>query len=86
MGGISASVAAAVEQQSAATSEIARNVDQAAVGTQEVSRNIGGVETAARETGDAATHIRDASTALSQQADLLKREVTRFLDEVRKDK
>jgi len=86
MGGISASVAAAVEQQSAATSEIARNVDQAAVGTQEVSRNIGGVETAARETGEAATHIRDASTALSQQADLLKREVTRFLDEVRKDK
>jgi methyl-accepting chemotaxis protein len=86
MGGISASVAAAVEQQSAATNEIARNVDQAAIGTQEVSRNIGGVETAARETGQAATEIRDSSAALSQQAALLKREVTRFLDQVRSDK
>ena len=86
MGGISASVAAAVEQQSAATAEIARNVDQAATGTQEVSRNIGSVESAAQETGGAATQISESSGELSKQADLLKREVVRFLDQVRSDK
>jgi len=83
MGGISASVAAAVEEQSAATGEIARNVDQAALGTQEVSRNIGGVEMAARETGAAADQISGSSGELANQADVLKREVGRFLDQVR---
>ena len=83
MGGISASVASAVEQQTAATGEIARNVDQAAIGTQEVSGNIGGVESAVRETGAAASQISESSGELSKQADLLKREVGRFLDQVR---
>ena len=86
MGAISASVAAAVQEQTAATGEIARNVDQAAAGTQEVSRNIGGVETAARETGHAATQISDSSAELSTQADVLKQEVVRFLDSVRSDR
>ena len=86
MGGISASVAAAVEEQSAATGEIARNVDQASAGTQEVSRNISDVESAARETGGAATQISESSAELSVQADILKREVGRFLDQVRSDK
>jgi methyl-accepting chemotaxis protein len=86
MGGISASVAAAVQQQTAATNEIARNVDQASIGTQEVSRNIGGVEAAARETGQAAQQISESSGDLSKQADLLNREVGRFLDQVRSDK
>jgi hemerythrin-like metal-binding protein len=86
MGGISASVASAVQQQTAATGEIARNVDQAAFGTHEVTRNIGGVEVAARETGQAAHQISDASGELSKEADLLKQEVSRFLDGVRSDK
>ena len=86
MGGISASVAAAVQQQTAATGEIARNVDQAAAGTQEVSRNIGAVEAAARETGHASSQISDSSAELSKQADMLKREVAHFLDTVRSDK
>jgi methyl-accepting chemotaxis protein len=86
MGGISASVAAAVQQQTAATGEIARNVDQAATGTQEVSRNIGGVEIAARQTGQAAGQISESSSELSKHADVLKRDVGRFLDQVRSDK
>ncbi|HIJ62421.1 MAG TPA: bacteriohemerythrin, partial [Rhodospirillaceae bacterium] len=86
LGSISSSVAAAVQEQTAATGEIARNVDQAAAGTQEVSRNIGGVETAARETGHAATQISDSSAELSKQADVLKQEVARFLESVRSDK
>ena len=85
MGGISASVASAVQEQTAATGEIARGVDQAAIGTQEVSRSIGSVETAARETGQTAHQITEASGDLSKQADLLKREVGRFLEQVRSD-
>jgi methyl-accepting chemotaxis protein len=38
---IAAAVAAAVEEQGAATQEIARNVHQAAIGTQEVTSNGG---------------------------------------------
>jgi methyl-accepting chemotaxis protein len=85
MSGISASVASAVQEQTAATGEIARNIEQAAIGTQEVSLNIGRVETAARETGQAAHQIRDSSDELSKQSGLLKQEVGRFLDEVRSD-
>jgi methyl-accepting chemotaxis protein len=83
MGGISTSVAAAVQQQSAATNEIARNVDQASSGTREVSRNIGGVERAARETGQAAAQISTSAGDLLQQTTTLRTEVGRFLAEVR---
>jgi len=86
IGGIGASVASAVSEQTAATSEIARNVDQAAMGTQEVSRNIGLVESAARDTGGAAGQISEFSNDLSHQADILKREVGRFLEQVRTDR
>jgi|GEM_PF-118541 len=83
---ISSGVASAVQEQTAATSEIARNVDQASAGTQEVSQNIGQVEQAARDTGNAAQQINDSATELSHQADVLKMEVRRFLDQVRSDK
>ena len=44
---IAATIAAAVEEQGAATQEIARNVEQASAGTNEVSSNITGVSRAA---------------------------------------
>ncbi len=80
---IASAIAAAVEQQSAATGEIARNVEQAATGTQEVTTNIAGVNQAADETGSAASEILGASGELSDQADLLKGEVDKFLSEIR---
>ena len=73
----------AVEEQGAATQEIARNVEQAASGTQEVTSNIGGVSQAANDTGAAATQIRDASSALSEQSERLRTEVDKFLEQVR---
>lgn len=85
MSSISAAVAAAVQEQTAATSEIARNVEQAAAGTADVSRHIETVETAARQTGDAAQQINASATELSQQAERLRLEVSRFLDNVRSD-
>ncbi len=48
---ISGSIAAAVEEQTAAVKEISRNVQQAAHGTDEVSRNIAGVTRSATESG-----------------------------------
>jgi hemerythrin-like metal-binding protein len=86
MGEIAAAVASAVQEQNAATSEIARNVEQAATGTQEVSANIQAVESAAQETGAAASQINASATELSQQAEYLRVEVGRFLEQVRADK
>ncbi|WP_337996732.1 methyl-accepting chemotaxis protein [Oleispirillum naphthae] len=86
MGEIASAVASAVQEQNAATSEIARNVEQAAMGTQEVSSNIQAVESAAQETGAAASQINASATELSRQAEYLKTEVLRFLQQVRADK
>jgi methyl-accepting chemotaxis protein len=80
---ISTSVAAAVEQQTAATREIARNAEQAAAGTADVSRNISGVTEAAGHTGVAASQVLNSSSELTKQAEKLRAEVDRFLRTVR---
>lgn len=80
---IGSAIAAAVEEQGSATQEIARNVEQAAAGTQEVSSNIVMVTQAAGETGEAANDMMSASGELSQQSELLRNEVGKFLALVR---
>ncbi len=80
---ISTTIAAAVEEQNAATGEIARNVQQASAGTSEVSSNIAGVTQAARDTGKAAAGVLEASESLGQQSATLSKEVDSFLDKVR---
>ncbi|HTH16904.1 MAG TPA: cache domain-containing protein [Magnetospirillum sp.] len=79
----SSEVAAAVEQQTAATHEIARNVEQAACGTQEVSNNIVEVSLAAHTAGSTATEVLQAAGELSGQASELRRHVENFLRGVR---
>jgi len=81
---ITAAVAAAVEQQGAATQEIARNVQEAARGTNEVSVNIVGVTQAAGKTGLAAADLLNAAGELAEQSDLLRGEVDRFTEVVRR--
>jgi len=80
---IATTIAAAVEEQSAATQEIARNVEQAASGTDEVTTNISSVTQAAGETGQAAGEIQLAAGELSQQSEMLKSQVDQFLTEIR---
>ncbi|QQP90226.1 MCP four helix bundle domain-containing protein [Skermanella sp. TT6] len=80
---ITTAISAAVEEQTAATSEISRNVTQAAAGTQEVSSNIVQVTEASGQTGTAATQVRSAAGELSQQSELLRAEVERFLAGIR---
>jgi methyl-accepting chemotaxis protein len=80
---ISSMIAAAVEEQAAATQEIARSVQQAAMGTQDVTQNIGAVSQAADETGRAAGNVLSAAMDLSRNSETLHAEVTRFLANVR---
>jgi methyl-accepting chemotaxis protein len=80
---ISATVAAAVEEQNAATQEIARNVEQAATGTQEVTANISGVTQAVSETGQVSSQVLASAKALSQQSDSLRTQVDSFLTDIK---
>jgi methyl-accepting chemotaxis protein len=80
---ISSTIAAAVEEQGAATQEISRNVQQAAQGTQQVSANIADVQRGAAETGTASSQVFSAAQLLSNDSNRLKLEVGRFLDTVR---
>jgi methyl-accepting chemotaxis protein len=80
---ISSTIAAAVEQQGAATQEIARNVQQAARGTEEVSSRITDVQRDASATGSASSHLLSAAQSLSGESSRLRTEVGRFLDSVR---
>lgn len=80
---ISTAVAAAVEEQGAATSEIARNVSQAALGANAVSSNAESFSEASAAI-DAAAHLsKTAAETLSDQVTSLRREVTSFLTNVR---
>jgi len=80
---ITVQVAAAAEEQSAATQEIIRAVVTASTGTQRVSGYADEVMQGATATGAAATQVGASSRELSQQAETLRREVDRFLDGVR---
>jgi methyl-accepting chemotaxis protein len=80
---ISSTIAAAVEEQGAATQEISRNVQQAAQGTQQVSSNITDVQRGAGETGSASSQVLSAAQSLSRDSNRLKHEVSEFLNTVR---
>ncbi|NIA72326.1 HAMP domain-containing protein [Pelagibius litoralis] len=74
-----AGIASAVEEQNASTQEIARNVQEAAAGTQQVTGTIAEVRSAAESTGSAASQVLSRADELSQQSDMLRSEVERFL-------
>src|SRR4051812_22386508 len=83
MSEIASTIAAAVEEQGAATQEISRNVQQAAHGTQQVSSNIADVQRGASETGSASAQVLTAAQSLSSESNRLKLEVSKFLNAVR---
>jgi len=80
---VTTAIAAAVEEQGAATREIARNIQHAAGGTSEVSSNIVGVSTASAEAGSAAGEVLSASSALRHETDVLRSEIDAFLSNIR---
>jgi methyl-accepting chemotaxis protein len=80
---IAATIAAAVEEQGAATKEIARNVQQAAQGTTQVATNITDVNRGAAETGAASSQVLTSARSLASESNRLKLEMTKFLETVR---
>jgi methyl-accepting chemotaxis protein len=83
MSDISVAIAAAIEEQAAATQEIARSVAEAARGTEEVSSNIRDVYDASESTGTAARNILDAASSLAREAATLDTEVEFFISGVK---
>jgi methyl-accepting chemotaxis protein len=80
---IAAAIAAAIEEQRAATQEIARSVQQAADGTHQVSGSVGGFAEAARSSGAAASEMLGVAQDLGRQADALRGAMDGFLTKVR---
>jgi methyl-accepting chemotaxis protein len=83
MNEIAGSIAAAVEEQGAATQEIARSVQQAAQGTQDVMQTIVGVREASGQVDSAATRVLSAAGQLTAQSEQLKSETGKFLGNIR---
>jgi methyl-accepting chemotaxis protein len=83
LSGVANAIAAAVEEQGAATQEIVRNVAEAAMGTGQVTENIATVARAAEETGAASSQVLASASDLTRQSAQLDGEVRRFLATVR---
>lgn len=72
-------VADAVQTQTHATNEIARNVEHAFMGLREIGTNIHGVTESVADSEQLASTTKEASAALSAQAQRLSTEVGNFL-------
>jgi methyl-accepting chemotaxis protein len=75
---ISATIATAVEEQSATTSEMSRNLSEAAKGSGEVAQNITGVAQAAQNTSHGATDSQKAAQQLALMSTQLRGLVQQF--------
>jgi methyl-accepting chemotaxis protein len=80
---IAGAIAAAVEEQGAATQEISRNVQEAARGTTQVANNIADVNRGAGETGSASSQVLGSARSLASESAQLKAQVAGFVDRVR---
>lgn len=76
-------IAAAVEEQTAATAEIAGNVNLAAKGSRNVSENLLQVNTAAMRTDSASAQVLSAARELSRESETLKQKVDQFFNDIR---
>ncbi len=77
---ISATIASAVEEQTATTSEISRSIAEAARGGNEITENIAGVATAAGSTTQQIGDLQTASSDLSRMAGDLEKLVNTLKD------
>ena len=83
MNEIASSIAISVEQQGAATSEIARNANEASRGTIEVTSSISAVNDTAVSTRATAGTVDASARQLDRNADDLRQQVSRFLQNMR---
>jgi methyl-accepting chemotaxis protein len=80
---VATAIAAAVQQQGAATQEITRSTQYASQGTKNVSDSITGVKADADTAAAAADDVKRASESLETQSQQLGRQVTQFLGKIR---
>jgi methyl-accepting chemotaxis protein len=80
---VATAIAAAVQQQGAATQEITRSTQFASQGTKNVSDNITGVKADADAAAAAADDVKRASESLETQSQQLGQQVTQFLGKIR---
>lgn len=80
----SVSIAAAVDQQSAAGQDLARSIDLAARSTERVSSSIARVREGSLATGAAAVQVLTSSSELKHQSAALRSQVDDFLNHVRR--
>ena len=80
---VATAIAAAVQEQGAATQEITRSTQFAAQGTRNVSENMLGVKTDADASASAADNVKQASETLETQSQNLGQQVTEFLTKIR---
>ena len=80
---ISAAIAAAMEQQDAATQEITRNAQYVSGSARDVNDNVNSVSEAALDTGKAAAQVLSSATALTAQSDELTQAVDKFVKRIR---
>ncbi|MEZ0166480.1 methyl-accepting chemotaxis protein [Kineococcus sp. LSe6-4] len=66
--GLQATIAAAVEEQSATTAEMVRNVTEVSTGSQEISVNISGIAAAASQTTTSAGHTATTAEDVARSA------------------
>ncbi|HSK40676.1 MAG TPA: methyl-accepting chemotaxis protein [Arenibaculum sp.] len=76
-------VAAAIEEQTAATSEIGRNSNEAARGTEDISQNVTGVRQAAESSAAGSAQVLSSSQELAERAVRLKQSIDGFIEGVR---
>ncbi|SFI66319.1 methyl-accepting chemotaxis protein [Bradyrhizobium sp. cf659] len=80
---VATAIAAAVQEQGAATQEITRSTQYAAQGTKNVSDNITGVKADADTAAGAAENVKQASEMLETQSRQLGQQVSDFLGKIR---
>jgi methyl-accepting chemotaxis protein len=78
----SSAIAAAVEEQGAATQEISRNVGEAAAGTQMVAENVNNMSRTVEITAQSADDVRDVATAVQERTKHLDGVIDAFIDDV----
>jgi methyl-accepting chemotaxis protein len=82
--GVATAIAAAVEEQNAATAEISRSAQTAANGVDRMAKGISSAGEAAQATGHDAKLVLAASSATAEQSHQIQRAVEEFLVNVRK--
>jgi methyl-accepting chemotaxis protein len=79
---IASVIADAIEEQGVSTQEIASRTENVASGTHDVSRNITGVNDSIGQTREVSGQVLSAADDLSNQSEILRGEVDRFLIDI----